>query len=221
MNEALIKNLSFAFGGLLVGGTLSFLVTKKVISDKYETIMDVEIAAMKNYYTDKGAKLRKEGDYATPEQAAEKLGVVVTDYGPDNSQDEIIAQDAIIEVEPDLYEMPDISTLDRPDDIPYVITYDEYNTDLTGVYEKITLTYYEEDEVLADDNDAAVDDPDALIGDDALDRFGQWSRDPNIVYVRNDDVSTDFEVIRKHGSYAEIVHGLRPEKNPLRRMRGE
>lgn len=219
MDDALIKNLAFAVGGLLVGGIAGFLIGKKVTSEKYESIIDIEIAAVKNHYADKASKVTKTGDYSTPEKAAEKFGVTLNDYRPDDSQDETIAQDAIIEYEPD--DMPDISMLDRSDEAPYIITIDEYNEDHAHDYDKLTLTYYEEDDVLADDDDSAVEDPDNLVGEDALTKFGQWSKDKNIVYVRNEDISTDFEIIRKAGSYAEIVHGLRPEKNPLRRMRGE
>lgn len=222
MDQALIKNLSWAFGGLITGGTLGYLIAKKVMSDKYESIIDIEIAAVKDHYAkeqEKRDKLRMEGDYATPESAAQKLGVMVDEYGPDNSQDEVIAQDAIITQQFD--DMPDISALDRSDDVPFVITFDEYNDDISGSYDKVTLTYYEEDLVLADDNDAPVDDQEGLVGDDSLERFGQWSKDPNIVYVRNEDITTDFEIIRKHGSYAEIVHGIRPERDEIRRMREE
>lgn len=222
MDEALIKNLMWAFGGVLVGGSLSYFITKKVVSEKYETILDIEIAAAKEHYADekdKRDRLRKEGDYATPESAAEKLGRRMADeYGPDNSQDEEIAQSATVTIEVD--DMPDISTLDRDEEYPYVITYDEYHDDMIG-HEKITLTYYEDDLVLADDDDASIDDQDDLIGDDTLDRFGQWSKDPKIVYVRNENISTDFEIIKKSGSYAEIVHGIRPERERLRRMREE
>lgn len=221
MDDALIKNLSWAFGGLLVGGTLSFLVTKKVISDKYESIIDIEIAAVKNHYAERASKVTKTGDYETPEKAAEKFGVTLNDYRPDDSQDETIAQDAIVEYEPD--DMPDLSALamERDGDVPYIITFDEYNDDHAHDYDKITLTYYVEDDVLADDSDVPLDDPDSTVGEEFDSCFGQWSKDPNVVYVRNEDISTDFEIIRKDGSYAEIVHNMRPEKNPLRRMRGE
>jgi len=101
---------------------------------------------------------------------------------------------------------------------PYIITVEEFldasNADARA---SITLTYYTEDDVLADDKDIPIDNIDETIGTENLAHFGEDSGDGNIVYVRNDHLDVDFEVIRHQGNYAELVHGI--AKEPRRRAR--
>lgn len=94
---------------------------------------------------------------------------------------------------------------------PYVITHDEYFA-AEDEYEQISLTYYEEDDTLVNEKDTPINEIDKMIGDEALARFGHGSKDKNIVYVRNDRLQSDFEVIRSSGSYLVEVLGLAPEE---------
>jgi hypothetical protein len=90
---------------------------------------------------------------------------------------------------------------------PYVISIDEYSEENTH-YDKITLYFYEDDEVLTEDDEEAIDDPNALVGDYALNCFGENSGDPEVVYVRNERLQIDYEVIRLSKSYQETVLGI-------------
>lgn len=89
---------------------------------------------------------------------------------------------------------------------PYVIHYDEIGE--TGYESPTTFTYYAGDDVLCDERDKIVDDRHVLLGEDNLDKFGHGSNDPVIVYIRNDDIAAEFEVIRSDKSFAMEVHGL-------------
>lgn len=95
-------------------------------------------------------------------------------------------------------------------DEPYVISYDEYNQDMTH-YDKLTLNYYEDDDTLTDDEDEVIPDVDLIVGGDSLTRFGEMSGDPEIVYVRNDKLQIDYEIIRLSRSYGETVLGFKQE----------
>lgn len=99
---------------------------------------------------------------------------------------------------------------------PYVISHDEYfENDLD--YDQIAFTYYEEDDTLVNEEDKIINEVDTYIGDEALVRFGHGSKDNNIVYVRNDKLESDFEVVRSGKSYLVDVLGLPPEEpNTLR-----
>lgn len=95
----------------------------------------------------------------------------------------------------------------RTKEEPYIITHDEYYAgDLE--YENSTLTYYEQDDTLTDEQDKPIREIDKMIGEDHLIRFGHGSRDRNIVYIRNDRLGTDFEVVKSTGSYVEEVLGM-------------
>lgn len=98
-----------------------------------------------------------------------------------------------------------VETKDRRPNVPYIIHVDEFRqNDLS--HEQVTYTYYEEDDILADAlANATIDDMDAVVGLGNLGRWGHGSNDPNITYVRNEELRIDFEIIRDRGSF----HGSR------------
>jgi hypothetical protein len=92
------------------------------------------------------------------------------------------------------------------DDNPYVISHREYSEN--NDYDRTTLTYLHEDDVLVDPDGDLVPDPDGIVGERAFALFGYGSNDPNIVYVRNDELETDFQIHRQGGSYQTRIHGV-------------
>lgn len=105
---------------------------------------------------------------------------------------------------------------------PYVISTREFS--FGQPHNQSELTWYEEDQVLSDDQDMPVPDVDAIVGLDNMDRFGLGSGDPNLVYIQNDKIGAQFEVFRNQGSYAQIVHGATPapdKKNVKRRPKDD
>lgn len=107
----------------------------------------------------------------------------------------------------------------RSPDTPYIIHVDERGEFET--YTEVTLTYYEKDDVLCNERDEVVPDPEreGLVGENSLDRFGHGSGDPTVVYVRNDSLQIVFEIIKSPNAYAEEVHGLQHSDVPRRRQR--
>lgn len=82
---------------------------------------------------------------------------------------------------------------------PYVITGDQFLNE-QPFFDKITLEYYD-DGVLAEAlSEEIVDDLDRMIGNESLDRFGEYEED--VVYVRNERFRADYEVIRQHRPFA-------------------
>lgn len=102
----------------------------------------------------------------------------------------------------------------------YVIHADEVG-DAEFSFDEITLTYYQGDDVLCDSEDKVVDDQERVVGIDNLDRFGHGSNDPNIVFVRNEAMQLDIEIVRSEKTFAEEVHGLAHADAPPRKRRTE
>lgn len=91
---------------------------------------------------------------------------------------------------------------------PYLISHEEFHNTETE-WDKSSIMYYEDDDVLTDEADRPVDNIEYLIGEKHLDFFGLRSGgDKNQVFVRNPQISTDFEVTRHSGSFTEIVLGI-------------
>lgn len=86
----------------------------------------------------------------------------------------------------------------------YVIHHDEYVNDEMG-FHQATLTYYAGDDILVDEADAPMynfrEQMDTF-------EFGKGSGDPNVVYVRNERESAEFEILLHLGRYEVEVLGL-------------
>lgn len=100
---------------------------------------------------------------------------------------------------------------------PYVISSGEYFENQPD-YHQVDVVYYEGDEVLTDAQDKPLSDD--LVGTANLELFGTRSKDPNIVYIRNEAMKTDFCVTRDGRSYEDHVAGFQ-HSTGLRRMRGD
>jgi hypothetical protein len=104
---------------------------------------------------------------------------------------------------------------------PHVISLINY-VDPSSNNEKVSLTYYEGDDTLCDQQETIIPNCEELLGDDGLLSFGIASDDPDVVYIRNNKMGTDYEVARVPGLYSEIVAGIIPEKEkPSKAKKGK
>lgn len=97
---------------------------------------------------------------------------------------------------------------DEPEEEIFTVSEEEIET--YDNFEDINLTYYAEDDILCDDQEQVIEDPEVVIGD-ALTRFGLKSGYPDTVFVINKRVRAIFEVLMVEGSYQEIVLGMKKE----------
>lgn len=103
------------------------------------------------------------------------------------------------------------SELEAPHDGPdiLIIPFEEFNDyqEATEYYDKLTISYYAGDDVLADENDQMMIEDRYVIGDEALSSFGKDSGDDMVVYVRNHPLTIDYEVVKIDAKYSELVLG--------------
>lgn len=90
------------------------------------------------------------------------------------------------------------------DDEPYVISplkFAEEDED----YDVVSLTYHA-DGFLVDDMGVLIDDVESIVGTEFPEHFGEYTEDPDTVYVRNERLMTDYEIQRDLDNYAESVN---------------
>lgn len=90
-------------------------------------------------------------------------------------------------------------------DHPYIITPNEFGE--FEDYDTISLTYYS-DGILADDDDELVDNPEEIVGRDSVNHFGEYEDDS--VFVRNDRMRCDYEILLDHRTYSEAIQNRPP-----------
>lgn len=218
------------------GGVVGTVITKRVLNESYSEILAIEIDEAKRFYDG----LHKRGVFETPEStvaAAEATRALVEYQGqdPDEEEETHIIPVEVVEAIPEEIEEENIfdsqttSTFNYESELakrtpgqPYVITDAEYLQNESG-YEQVTLTYYAGDNVLADDRDQMVENVSRIVGDENLNRFGHGSNDSRVVYVRNDKMSVDYEILLHDGDYSVVVHGYTPDepRRKPRRMRDD
>jgi len=219
------KKIVLVVGGAsltsLVSGLLGgYFYAKHVLAKKFAQELSEEIDATKAYYR----QLYKKDEFETPEQAvAELIGeekdTKLSDIAPNISKEQFEETLTRLKyhtppskvVRKNVF-VPDVPNLNLPDDPanesdPYVISVDEFMAGDKG-YEQVSLTFYAQDETLAEHDDTIVTNVNELVGVRNLTKFGGVSNDPRIVYVRNDRLQNDFEIALHDGSYAQIVAGF-------------
>lgn len=96
----------------------------------------------------------------------------------------------------------------RTNQEPYVLHKDEFWREEYG-YDQLTLTYYAGDDILVDQEETPIYNHNSLMGPLT---FGHGSNDQNVVYIRNDKLKAEYEILRDRGHYAIEVLGLEAEE---------
>jgi hypothetical protein len=86
---------------------------------------------------------------------------------------------------------------------PYVIHRDEFFAEEMD-YSHSSLMYYKGDDILVDELDVPIYNADKIVGNL---NFGHGSQDPHIVYIRNDRLKAEYEVLLDYGTFAAEILG--------------
>lgn len=210
-------SLGFVSGGIS-SGLVVFLWARKHYESKFNKIAMEEIAEMREHYRKKASvasekvsleeivaeqgytEPRREGLVNTPPLAPKPN---LEQMKPKTKAEEIIQQKNVFDSEWN----QEFEISQRIPDRPYIIHRDEVG-EIDG-YTGVTLMYYEGDNVLVDEDNKPVENKSVLVGDDNLSRFGHGSGDSNLLFIRNNSLQVDIEVIRSEQSWAEVIQGFR------------
>lgn len=183
MNSTLSKIIIFA-----AGAVLGSLATWKVVETKYKRLADEEIASVKKTYSEQFAPKKFEPKEFTPEKFETKEydehEELVTELGYTNYEN-IRKEKAVSK--------------------PHIIPPEEYGE--KDEYETESLTYYA-DGVLTDDQDNPIEDVDNVVGYGFESHFGEYEDDS--VFVRNDRLKIDYEILADQRNYSDINKKQRP-----------
>lgn len=186
-----IKGLLIFAAGAVAGTVAGIGISKR----HFEAIAAQEINEVRDYYikvnkeladqlVDKTSDIKEEQveEHEKIEESAEKSIEEETKKEYDN----IIKYGNYVTTE----EIDDEED-DYSDDEPYIIDPSEFGNN--GNYATQTCTYFA-DGVLVDDVDEVIEDPEKLVGNLHVDIFRDF--DATSVYVRNDWMKMDFEILK-------------------------
>lgn len=175
-----------AFG---LGAVAGALFTRKKLEEECDRVIQAEIEDYKRVRErmDKHPRRVKKEEPSEEETYEE----IASEYDGEEEDDDGDAS-YVVPIKPDLGA------------VPYIICADDFYNGKPH-YDKTTLTYYDGDDTLVDDSEEVITDVEYYIGGEALSRFGEDEAEPDIVYVRNDKISTDFEVVRAYAKFEPTV----------------
>ena len=194
----MMREVLIFVSGVTIGGFLGYKIIEKKYNDKLETEVNRRIDEY--VLNNKKEERHTEPMKIKKENIADKINYnnVTKNYisSEDNEEkEETKEEDDGKEDEPEVNDyISDDSSRD-----PYEITEEEYD-DTSNEFEKESLYYYRGNYTLVDDSDNVVDteDADILLGSDWLDLM---MNENGIIYIRNEKVKTDYEIVVNSGVY--------------------
>ena len=194
------KEFLIFFGGMAIGGICAWFFSNSYYKEKYSKELENRWATLKQESNGKSDKIDAEKPKSSVNITTDISKTPMTDY-------KNLAKDYSSYYNRDENEKYDLdqsaAEQEHPSDEdhrpPYEIDSEEagYGLDLN------TVTFYTIDEVLADDLTNEMLDVDNTIGEDGVKI--RLSSDEDAVYIRNETLGIDYEVLISHTSYAKFM----------------
>lgn len=180
MNRDLLSKIMIFVAGAGIGSAITYKLVKK----QYDQIIQEEIDSVKEAFSNKPESTdteKHEEEESEPEKVKYRSIVDEAGYATESEKEE--------EEEEEVMEKPHIISPEEFGDSDYAV---------------LTLTYFLDGTVLNDRN-KIVTNVEELIGEGFAKHFGDYPEDPDTVYVRNDKLEIDFEVLKDYREYSETV----------------
>ncbi|MCA9367086.1 hypothetical protein KC887_02335 [Candidatus Kaiserbacteria bacterium] len=177
----------------------------------YEQAEDEEYTEDDDGYDDiRAAFVEEDGYVVNPrmDPSTIRLGAPMTKEEIHGTEEEAVEED------PEIYNVFaasnegwdwEVESAERTTIKPYILHQEEYFNDEKG-YDQTTLTYYEGDETLCDDQQLPIPNLKSILGAKNL-QWGHGTANQDCVYIRNDRLKAEYEVLRDPGMYAVEVLG--------------
>lgn len=188
MNRELLINACV----LIAGATIGSVATWRFLKTKYDQLNKEDLESMREYYEKKyntqnesynDEEVKEEDEKDPSDRSLEEIRGIVNDLG--------YKKDSDVENKNEEEEEDDML---GPE---YIAPEETWERD----YPTLSLTYFEGDGVLANDDGKIIDNVDELVGEDFASHFGEYEDDS--VYVRNEKMKVQYEILRDYGSYSE------------------
>lgn len=180
------SKLAFVLG-LVAGGAAGTFVSWRILKAKYKKIADEEIESVKEILAKRAAE-QPEEKIEEPSEDGGKLRPVPEEY---------------IELTKKYTNGEELGISE--DQKPYTIDPDEFGE--REDYSTETLIYYA-DGVLAHFRGDIVEDVAGTVGGESLTKFGENENDPDTVYVRNDILKAEYEILRDPAKFSEVLSSM-------------
>ena len=175
--------------GTALGSSVGVGVTYIYMKDKFETRLNEEVNALKTHYVERDREIAKRN-----EEEKKKLEEKI--YSSDEVS-EFVDYTKMYTTETQkkkvIEDVEDISAAAE------IISDEDWDDPDFDDYKKISVDYFEDGAVFETLSGEEIDGFELIAGDEWKDSFGEYT--PNVVYVRNNESKTDYEIIEKEGPH--------------------
>ena len=226
---------------LAIGAIAGSLITKRQLEQKYARLAEEEISSVRDYYVQRDAEsVKRKAGYSeklakvTEQELKNPHGVITRSSLQNNPYEQAkrnytsmhVSHNEEPEGEPDEEEddeLRDPSGMTEQDHMdlrkvdrtqPYVINDVEYSEEFDH-HDKVSLYFYRLDGSLMEENEELIPNPAEIIGEEALELLQTTQN----VWVRNEPLGIDYEIIGLNTSYTEATTDLRVNENLTPRER--
>lgn len=182
---------------------------EKAISDRNKAVSEAGTDPDKLRNALQGKTPYMSADDAKKQEYSKMWGTV-KEYSNEDNANELPTENDISEEENEFMqnlgdEVADEVAEPEPKKEPYLISLGEFYEERRE-YDKITIDWYDGDNVILDEREEPIDDIVGYVGCSMTELFGKppADGDPDSRFVRNDRYGTDYEIIRHHGSWHEL-----------------
>lgn len=177
------------------GAAVGSVVTWKLVEAKYRQIADEEIESVREVYAKVYGDSAEESEEEDEEDEEDQriFDDLVKDLG--YSSDEDKKKETEKETKKESEGEEDEDDMVRP----YVI--EEEDFDDIG-YETESLYYYDDGVLIYSITEEVINNIDELVGEDSIKQLLESGED--YIYVRNDELGTDFEILRDRRNFSEV-----------------
>lgn len=183
----------FLFGTAL-GSSVGVGVTYIYLKDKFETRLNDEVMALKAHYVERDREIAKRNE----EEKKKLEEKIYSDSAPkevvDYTKMYISTTPAVVEKMDEV--VKDIEDVSAAAEIISDVEWDDPEYDN---YKKISVDYFEDGAVFESLSGEEIDGFELIAGDEWKGSFGEYT--PNVVYVRNNETMTDYEIIEREGAH--------------------
>lgn len=234
--QQIIVLVAVGLGAAVVSGAASHLITKHVLTTKFERLMEEELDKTREFYANrqtvtiddqidvpdpiellratKASKEAHPSNGKTDYKAISDNNEFVAEGPPDPALLNVTENGPIVAVKKNVFldaeteaEWLAANQANQDANLPYIISKVDF-LENEDEWPSLSFSYFEADGVLADETEEMLEDIEAVVGQKNLERMGWLSQDPNTIYIRVPEHETYIEVTRSTGSYAAEVHGF-------------
>ena len=190
-------NVLVLIGGVAIGATSTYFYMK----DKCDKMVEEETYNIKKYYEEKYAseadKIEEKEEVKGKVDISEEGDITFT---PNKKEEEPNYEEIIQKL--NYNEFSTRTANNQKAKRPYIISQEEYNED--NGYIKKLISFFEDDEVCMDNETKEVLDNVAKdIGQDCIE---QINMDGNEIFVRNEMLGIDYDILSETGSYEDFTN---------------